>query len=43
MVFIYKLCYFIVLSVAENGGDFGDIIWPTDEAAPTDGVCDGEA
>jgi hypothetical protein len=43
MVFIYNLYYFIVLSVAENGRDFGDTIWPTDEAAPTDGVCDGEA
>jgi hypothetical protein len=29
--------------MAENGGDFGDTIWPTDEAAPIDGVCDGEA
>jgi hypothetical protein len=43
MVSIYKLCYFIVLSVVENGGDFGDTLWSTDEAAPTDGVCDGEA
>jgi hypothetical protein len=28
--------------VAENDGDFGDTLWPTDEAAPTDGVCDSE-
>jgi hypothetical protein len=43
MVSIYKLCYFIVLSVTENGRDFGDTLWPIDEVTPTDGVCDGEA
>jgi hypothetical protein len=29
--------------VIENDGDFGDTIWPSDEAALNDGVCDGEA
>jgi hypothetical protein len=34
---------FVVLFVAENGGDFGVTLWLSDEAAPNDGVCDGEA
>jgi hAT family C-terminal dimerisation region len=40
--FINLLLSIVVLFVAENDGDFGDTLWPTDEAAPTDGVCDSE-
>jgi hypothetical protein len=45
MVFNYKtlLLSFVVLSVEENGGDFGDTLWLSDETVPNDGVCDGEA
>jgi hypothetical protein len=36
-------CLFVCLcSVPENGGEFGDTLWPSDDEALSDGVCGSE-
>jgi hypothetical protein len=36
-------CFFICLcSVPENGGEFGDTLWPSDDETLSDGLCGSE-
>jgi hAT family C-terminal dimerisation region len=51
LLLIYLTCYYglqlktllLFFIVAENNGDFDNILWPSDEATSNDGVCDCEA
>jgi hypothetical protein len=39
--YLLTILCFLLSVVAENGGEFDDKLWPSDdEAAPNDGVCD---